>query len=99
MILYDKRRRQLRNKIFLSKNLVCIWWDMKIVVYYELLESDYQFRALALNQQQLIHLNDELEGKRLLTAHGTRQVILQNNTARLHVVKWTKDVIYSLGWE
>jgi hypothetical protein len=78
--------------------LLCTWWDVKGVVYYELLESGQTVNSECY-QQQLICLSDELERKRPFTGHRTRQIFLQHDNARPHVLKGTKDVICSLGWE
>jgi histone-lysine N-methyltransferase SETMAR len=110
-VLYDnpKRRKSWvkpaqpltstpKPNIHAQKVLLCTWWDIKGVVYYELLESVQAINSERY-QQQLIRLIDELERKRPFTGHGTRQVILQHDNARPHVAKKTKDVICSLGWE
>jgi hypothetical protein len=78
--------------------LLYTWWDIKGVVNYELLESGQTVNSERY-QQQMIRLSDEIERKRPFTGHGTRQVILQHDSARPHVAKGTKAVIYSLGWE
>jgi histone-lysine N-methyltransferase SETMAR len=107
-ILYDnlKRRKSLVNhsepststpkpNIHAKKVLLSIWWDMKGVVYYELLDPG----QTAEYYQQLIRLSDVLEQKRPYTGSGNRQVILQHDNVRPHTAKGTKDVIYTLGWE
>ncbi|KMQ89238.1 hypothetical protein RF55_11153 [Lasius niger] len=54
-----------------KKVLLFIWWDMKGVIYYELLQPGQTINA-EYYQQQLIHLSDEIERKRPFTGHGTR---------------------------
>jgi histone-lysine N-methyltransferase SETMAR len=88
----------LKPNIHAIKVLLCTWWDIKGVVYYEFLESGQTVNSERY-QQQLISLSDELEQRKPFTGHGTRQVILQHDNARPHVVKGTREVISSLGWE
>lgn len=78
-----------------KKILLCIWWDMKDIIHYELLPPQ---TVNAESYQQLIRLSDELERKRPFTGHGTRHVILHDNV-QPHVAKGTREAIYSLGWE
>jgi hypothetical protein len=87
-----------KPNIHAKKVLLCTWWDIKGVVYYELLDSGQTVNS-GRYQQQLIRLSDELERKRPFSGHETRQVILQHDNARPHVPKGTKYVICSLAWE
>jgi histone-lysine N-methyltransferase SETMAR len=107
-VLYDHRKSWVKlgqpltltpkPNIHAKKVLLCTWWDIKGVVYYELLESGQTVNSERY-QQQLIRLSDELEQKRPFTGHGTRKVILQHDNDRPHITKGTKDFICSLGWE
>lgn len=110
-ILYDNhKRRKLwadfdvpststeKSNSYVKKILLCMWWDVQGVVYYELLDTD-QAISEERYQQQLIHLNKALEQKRPYIGQGTRQVILQQDNVRPHAIKAMKDVICSLGWE
>jgi len=49
--------------------LLCIWWDWKDVLYYELLQPSETIMADRY-QQQLINLSDALEEKRLFIDQG-----------------------------
>lgn len=53
-----------------KKILLFIWWDMKGMIYYELLQPGQTINAEY--YQQLIRLSDEIERKRPFTGHGTR---------------------------
>jgi len=55
-----------------SKILLCIWWDMKIVVYYKLLKPN---QIVDYYQQQLIVLNCVLNQKRPIIAQRKRKFI------------------------
>lgn len=56
----------LKQDIHLKKVLLCIWWDMKGVLYYELLETGQTVTAERYSQQ-LNNLSEELDQKRPFT--------------------------------
>lgn len=56
--------------------MLYIWWDMKGIVFYELLHPSQTVNADCY-KQQLVRVHDEVERKRPLTGHGTRQITLQ----------------------
>lgn len=82
-----------------KKVLLNIWQDIKDVVHYKLLDPGQTAVTAKYYQQQFIRLSDSLEQKRLYTGSGSRQVILQQDNARPHIAKGTKNVIYTLSWE
>jgi histone-lysine N-methyltransferase SETMAR len=110
-ILYDnpKRRKSwvypgepststAKPNIHAKKVLLCIWWDQRGVIHYELLRPD-QTVTSELYQQQLIRVSDALEEKRPFTGSGRRTVILLQDNARPHTAKKTLETISNLGWE
>ena len=82
----------------MKKVLFCIWWDLKGVIYYELLDAGETVTA-ARKSQQLNRLNKELDKKRPFTVKGNRKVILLHDNARPHVTRMTQNAILNLGWE
>ena len=78
--------------------MLSVWWDMKGVIYFELLEPRKTITA-DLYSQQLVRVSQSLESKRPYTYKGRRKVILLHDNARPHVAKTTQATIEKLGWE
>ena len=78
--------------------MLCVWWDQKGIIYYELLEPKQTVTA-NLYSQQLMCLSLALETKRPYRGKGKRNVILLHDNARPHVAIMTRKMIENLGWE
>ena len=74
-----------KRNIHSSKVMLCIWWDMKGVLYYELLHPNETVNSDRYSQQ-LIRLNQEIERNRPFTDKGKRPVKLLHDNARLMLV-------------
>ena len=61
--------------------MLCVWWDQKGIIYYELLEPK-QIVTANLYSQQLMRLSLALETKRPYRDKGKRNVILLHDNAR-----------------
>lgn len=109
-ILYNnvKRKRQWlsrgskpipqpRSGLHPKKILLCVWWDLKGIVYYELM-GDNQTITSEVYCQQLTRLKAVLQEKRpsLINRKG---VILHHDNARPHTARATKNLIEEFGWE
>lgn len=81
-----------------KKVLLWIWWDMKGVLCYDLLEPD-EAATEKRYEHQLNRLAEEIDGKRPFTGQGPRKVILLHNNSQAHVSIATQATILSLGWE
>lgn len=89
---------QPKRNLLGKKVLLCVWWDSKGILYYELLEPE-QTVTTKRYSEQLARLNDALEQKRPLSGQGSRSVILLHDNARPHVANATQEIIMKLGWE
>lgn len=83
---------------FGKKTMLCVWWDQKGVVYYELLKPGETVNTDRY-RQQMINLSHALIEKRPEWAHRHAKVILQHDNAPAHSARLSKETISSLGWE
>ncbi len=72
-----------------KKLMLCIWWDMKGVIYFELLYAHETINANVYSQQ-LQRLNEVLLQKRPVLANQ-KGVILLHDKGRPHVAKLTQQ--------
>ena len=81
-----------------KKLMLCVWWDMKGILYYELLEPKQRVNS-TIYSDQLRRLREKIEEKRPWNGHGARPIILLHDNALPHVAMETKETILELGWE
>jgi len=84
-----------KRNIHGKKIMLCIWWDMKGVVYYELLNHN---ETINVTFYQLERLNDELMQKRLSIANKDEKWS-SNDNIRPHVARTIKETLMDLEWE
>lgn len=79
------------------KVMLCVWWDIHGIIYYEMLNMGQTVTA-EIYCQQLDRLRQALNKKRpaLLNRKG---IILHGDNARPHVAKITHEKITEFGWE
>ena len=87
-----------KRNIHGHKTLLCVWWDQKGVLYYELLGPNETVTADRY-QQQLYRLSDVLMQKRSSVVNNRCKVILLHDNARPHVAKSVKQILRELEWE
>lgn len=83
---------------FGKKLMMCIWWDQRGIVYYELLKPGETVNGQRY-RQQMINLNHALIEKRpeWATRHG--KVILLHDNAPSHTTNLVKETINALKWD
>ena len=73
-----------KRNIHGSKVMLCIWWDIKGVVYYELLHPNETITGVRY-RTQLMRLKQALAQKRPEWKDRHDKIILQHDNARPHV--------------
>jgi len=87
-----------KRDVHAKKVMLSIWWDIKGVLYYELLEPSETITGDRYSRQ-LIKLAEEISKKRPYTGHGRRPVKLLHDNAKPHVSKVVRGTLTTLGWE
>lgn len=86
-----------KRNIHGEKALLCIWWDQKGVLYYELLKPGQTITGDRY-REQLLQLSSSLKAKRPEWAQRHGKVIFLHDNARPHVAKPVKETLEALGW-
>lgn len=89
---------QPKRNIHCGKVMLCIWWDIKGVVYYELLKTGETING-ELYRRQLMRLKQALARKRPEWDSRHEKLIFQHDNARPHVAKPVKNYLENVGWE
>jgi histone-lysine N-methyltransferase SETMAR len=76
------------------KTMLCIFWDMKGVIYFELLTG-----KTTLNKDEYCRQLRELDNAIREKRPEKTKVVFQRDNAKPHVANLTKDTIKELGWE
>jgi len=79
------------------KTLLCVWWDIKGVIHFEMLGMNETITA-ALYCQQLDRLMEALRKKRPALVNRLGVLFHQDN-ARPHTARTTSQKLEELGWE
>lgn len=80
------------------KTMLCVWWDQKGVVYYELLKPGETVNTQRY-RQQMIDLQQALRKKRPENDQRQHKVIMLHDNAPSHTAKPVKETIATFGWE
>ena len=86
---------RVKQANYSRKVMLCVWWGMEGVIYWELMKSNVVITA-AIYVQQLERVAQALRQKRPNSRH---KMILQHDNARPHVAKMTISAIQELKWE
>jgi histone-lysine N-methyltransferase SETMAR len=87
-----------KRNIHSSKIMLCIWWDQKGVVYYELLKPSETITGDRY-RLQLIRLKRAIQQKRPEWDNRHDKLILQHDNARPHVAQPVRTYLEGLDWE
>ena len=80
-----------------KKVMLCIWWDWKGVLYYELLTENQMINSNKYSSQ-LDQLKAVLD-KKCLELVNRKCIIFHQDTPRPHVSLMTRQKLLQLGWE
>ena len=78
--------------------MVCIWWDQKGVLYYELLKPGEIINGERY-RTQLIRLKRAIAEKRPEYATRHEAIIFHHDNARPHIAILVKNYLENSGWE
>lgn len=78
--------------------MLCVWWDQKGIIYYELLKPGESVTTERY-KQQLINLNDSINKNRAEYSKRQHKVIFLHDNASPHTAKPVRDTLESLKWE
>lgn len=87
-----------KRNIHGAKVMLCIWWDMKGVIYYELLNSNETITG-ARYRTQLMRLKQALAQKRPEWKGLHEKIILLHDNARPHVAVPVKNYLEGINWD
>ena len=79
------------------KTMLCVWWDQKGVIYYELLKPGETVNTE--RYRQMINLNQALCEKRSKYQKRQYKMILLHDNAPSHTAKLVKEMIEAFDWE
>ena len=81
-----------------AKVMLCIWWDQKGLLYYELLKPGETINGERY-RRQLIRLKRAIAEKRPEYATRHKAIIFHHYNARPHVAMPVKNYLENSGWE
>ena len=87
-----------RPNRFGRKTMLCVWWDQKGVIYYELLKPGETVNTERY-KQQLVDLNRSLLQKRPEYLKRQHKVILLHDNASSHTSKPVRAMLEEMNWE
>ena len=86
-----------KPNLTLNKRMLCIWWDIRGPIHYELLKPNEKLNSEKYCQQ-LDNLKTAVQEKRP-AMFNRKDIILHHDNARPHAALGTRQKIAELGWE
>lgn len=86
-----------KPNLTLNKRMLCIWWDIRGPIHYELLKPNEKLNSEKYCQQ-LDNLKIAVQEKRP-AMFNRKDIILHHDNARPHAALGTRQKIAELGWE
>jgi histone-lysine N-methyltransferase SETMAR len=80
-----------------KKIMICVWWDVQGIIYYELLPPNQTINAEKY-QEQLDRLREALRAKRPSLVNRNK-VHFHHDNARPHTARTTKELLNSYSWK
>ena len=77
---------------------MCVWWDQRGLIYYELVKPGETVNTIRY-QQQLVNLERAVREKRPETKRRHEKVILLHDNAPAHTAKPVRETLTSFSWE
>ena len=83
-----------KGELHPKKRMLCVWWGVKGVIYWELLPQNKKVTG-TVYRDQLKRLKEQIDQKGL----GRQKVYLQHDNARPHLAEPVTRKIQELGWQ
>ena len=96
-LLNESPKQQPKKDIHVKKVKLCVWWDFKGIIYFEILPQNQTINSVVYCRQ-LSNLAEKLERLRPELANRKGVVFHQDN-ARTHVSLATRTKLHELGWD
>ena len=77
--------------------MLCVWWDVKGIIYYELPEPHQTVTVE--RYRQVPRVAEAVQQKWPIYGRKRRKVLLLHDNARPYVATTTQETIAELGWE
>lgn len=87
----------VKNMNYNKKIMLSIWWDIRGIIHYELMNPNQTINS-EIYCQQLTRLHQELVKKRPSLVNR-KQIVFHHDNAKPHISKVTQQKIIELGWE
>ncbi|XP_015189019.1 PREDICTED: histone-lysine N-methyltransferase SETMAR-like [Polistes dominula] len=93
----ESSKTVIKSEFASSKVMLCVWWDWKGIVYYELLSPGQMIDSnLYCQQLDKVHQAIEIKRPELINSEG---IVFHHDNARSYTSLETHQKLRGLGWE